>query len=691
MGHRSWLVVLGVLASMALPDQSVIAQNLESNRRAHLAEGIPITAHLSTLPHAPRISSGFSRSGSAISSAFDVTYYHLTLNLDRSRSPLIIGRVRVEGAALQDLETIELDLNVNMVVDVIFAESGQSLEFVHQADLLTITTPSAVSEGMRFAFDVVYHGTPQNQQPSSFVAGTRNGGQSYIWTLSEPYGGREWWPSEDHPSDKADSVRVTVTVPEPMVVGSNGLLESEIHHDNGTVTFDWVHRYPIASYLVSLAAGVYERRTDLYRRSADLAEQFGNASFPIVHFWYPDVPAYQGISAASGWRLTSDAMEELEDWFGPYPFSNEKYGNAHVTFRGGMEHQTMSSMGNIGIELISHELAHQWFGDQLTPLNWKDLWLNEGFATLGEMLVFESHPDYAGVQDILSDVYFNRALNAAGTLVLQDTTSVTNMFAFSRVYGKGWMVLRMIRGMVGDETFRAILRTYTAAEDLAYGNSRTEDFKKVVEQVSSRSFDTFFEQWVTEGTGYPRYEAVMEDISIPPMYRARITLRQTQEIDESNVSVFEMPVWLQVNTAGANILVLVENDAREQVYELDVPEQPESVLVDPERWILRSAVSLATEIESDVLPRSALSVDVYPNPARSTIQFSVKAPVSARPVAELYDLLGRRIWSRPLGRADGGAIVVRVDDIELAPGAYMLRVRDGENAVDRVVTLHGHR
>jgi len=642
--------------------------------------------------HRPRISSVLRAGNSSLSSeasAFDIGYYHLTLNLEANRSPVLIGRVRIEGTALSDLDAIVLDLLDNMVVDFVFSASGQVLAFDHDQDLLTITPGSSLFPGERYALDVIYHGTPQNRQPNTFRTGIRNGGQPFIWTLSEPFGAREWWPSEDHPSDKADSVRVTVTVEEPMVVGSNGLLESEVHHDDGTVTFNWIHRYPISSYLVSIAAGVYERTTDVYRRPTDLAQEFGHVSFPIEHYAYPDIPAYEGISSASGWHLTSTAMAVLEGWFGPYPFENEKYGNAHVTFRGGMEHQTLSSMGNIGIELISHELAHQWFGDKLTPLSWADLWLNEGFATLGEMLVFESDEDFSSVHDVLSDLYYSRAKNALGTLVLQDTTNESSMFSHARVYSKGWMVLRMIRGMTGNEVFRDILRSYASLEGVSYGSSRTEDFQAVVETKSARSFETFFDQWVYSGTGYPRYEALLEDISIPPLFRARITLEQVQGADESNVDVFEMPVELEIQTTTGSFSVVVDNSERTQVFEIDVPAEPVSVDIDPDRWILRGATSSATDIVLAEIPEGAFSLSVYPNPAESVLKFRVEGASSARPVAELYDILGRLIWTRPLGRAAEAPLYVEIDDIHLSSGSYLLRVRDAGHSKVKVVTVRG--
>ncbi len=650
------------------------------------AQQDPVTARL---PHAPRISSEPVQSGTAVSplaSAFDITYYHLTLNIDAQRDPILAGRVHVEGRSIGPVDSLVLDLSDNMTLDIVFSSTGDQLMTRHEGNLITIALPVPLQPGDSFGMDIVYHGNPANVGFGSFETGVRAAGDPFIWTLSEPYGAKEWWPSEDHPSDKADSVRITVTVPEPLVVGSNGLLLSEVHHLDNTVSFDWMHRYPIASYLVSIAAGDYKRTVDSYVRPQNLSQQFGSASFPIEHYAFRGSPAYEGINAASGWRLTSEAMAVLEDWFGPYPFAEEKYGNAHVTFSGGMEHQTLSSMGNIGIELISHELAHQWFGDKITPTSWRDLWLNEGFATMGEMLVFESSSDFSSVGSFLSDLYFHRARLSTGTLVLADTSDIFNMFSFPRVYAKRWMVLRMIRGMTGDAIFREILRSYANSPGAAYGGAKTKDFQDVVEQVTARSYQAFFDQWVYSGTGYPTYSAAIEDISTGSGNRARITLRQTQGPDESNIDAFEMRVWLQIRTTAGSVLYNVENTLREQSYEVTIPGAPLGVEVDPERWILRGDASSATTVVEEGLP-SHLSVSVYPNPTGSVIGFRVDAPSATRPIAELYDILGRRVWTRQIGRTNGAPIYEVVDDIRLPAGTYVLRVRSQRTFVDRVATI----
>jgi len=662
-----------------------------------LSEGQNAFAHeLSGLPHPPRQARPLTQATTGArprQDAFDVHYYHLDLNLDGDRSPELIGRVRILGTARSRIDTLEWDLFNAMEVVSVTDQNGDALRFIHapaQApDKLLILPSQTVEAGEQQSIEIAYQGNPVfDGARGGYQSGLRSGGDPYIWTLSEPYGSSAWWPTEDHPSDKADSVRVTLTVPEGMTAASNGMLISEQHHEEGTVTFDWLHRHPISTYLVSIAAGDYDRIVETYVRPAHLAAEFGPAEVPIEHYVYKDIPAFEGIGSTSGWRLTANAMAAQEDWFGPYPFADEKYGHAHVTFRGGMEHQTISSMGNIGIELVAHELAHQWYGDAITPVSWRDLWLNEGFATLGEMLTFEADPTFASVRDVLFDLYYERARAAAGTLVLADTTDAADMFSHGRVYAKGWMVLRMIRYHIGDERFREVLRAWAAHPDARYGTATTQQFQETVEQVTGTDWSRFFEQWVTRGTGLPTFTVDWEDTSTASSNRIRLHVAQTQQLPLSNVEAFALRLPLWVRTAGSTYLILLDVGAREETADIALPERPLALHIDPERWILRSDAPVgANRDEGFVAMGSPLTVDVAPHPAQGPIHVHIaaKEPLGSSVHVSLYDMSGRRWWSTE--QAPGGALMT-LSIPPPAAGRYLLRVQSGRHVHEQLVVVH---
>jgi len=621
------------------------------------------------------------RSSSA-SDDIDVTYYHLNLDLDRARSPILMGSVRVDGRAMQDVTSISLDLFDGMTVDSVTTPGGTRLDFNHINNLVTAGFPGSIPSGQQVSAVVYYRGNPRTKNFGSFSWGQNPSGQPYLWTLSEPYNAMEWWPNKDNPADKADSVRVTVRIPSNMRVGSNGVLESETNHGDGTTTYGWVHRYPISTYLVSVSAGEYDVFNQTYVRPDSLAQEFGPLSLPVIHYAYPGDNAFEGIDKPipNGWKRVLEVLPVFEYWFGPYPFPDEKYGHAKVTFRGGMEHQTMSSLGGISLGLVAHELGHMWYGDAVTNRSWRDLWLHEGFATMSEMLFWESDLDQFG--DSWNDSffgvggsggYFDKALRAQGTLVLEDTTNVNDMFASTRIYSKGFMVLRMLRRIVGDENFRAILRGFAMDPALRFGTATTADFERIAEQVYGRSLDSFFEQWVYTGTGFPRYSLSWSQTSGNGPVTVSLELRQTQ----NGTTTFEMPIEVLFETGGGPIRVVLDNSKRTQSYSIPMDRRVGSVQIDPDRWILRDpAVTLvSTEDVSELPVRSPPSVELYPNPARSAFSVRIRSNSGGRQTIRLVSLTGHVVFEQDERFVSPGESSVHINLPRwMASGLYLLEV-----------------
>ena len=408
-----------------------------------------------------------------------------------------------------------------------------------------------------------------------------------------------------------------------------------------------------------------------------------------MHYAYRNTTAFEGVDIYSGWKRVVDVLPVFESWFGAYPFPAEKYGHAEFTFGGGMEHQTMSSMGGSSLTLIAHELAHQWFGDLITMRRWPHLWLNEGFATYAELLYWQARPDlYPGAFEQRFDLYYHRALNASGTLVVEDTTSVSNLFNSSRVYAKGGMVLHMLRGLLGDSAFREVLLAYTQDEAVRYGTATTADFQRAAESISGESLDTFFRQWVTEGTGYPVYEVAWGYEAVGASYELTVTIEQTQEMPLSSVEVFEMPVTLALQTEGGEQRVHVFNDQRLQNYVFEVAARPVGVVFDPDRLILRDVTVRGVPVEATPeAPSHTRLAAIYPNPATSAIhvRFDLAEPAGVR--LTLRDVLGRRVrvlMDRPL---QAGTYEETFTVSDIAPSVYLLRLDAGDHHITGPVAI----
>jgi aminopeptidase N len=616
--------------------------------------------------HVPR------NSFSVASANFDATFYHLDLNIDMVDDSLV-GVVRVEGRVINAaLTKLTLDLAASMHVTAISLAGGGALAFTHSGAALKITLPAAQSVGTLVAVDIRYRGIPVANDFGNFVFGTRTNGDRFAWSLSEPYGAREWWPCKDHPSDKADSVRVTVTVPSAYRVGSQGLLVGE-NVNGANTTYDWLSHYPIASYLISVAVGKYVRYQDTYVRSPALAADYGPLALPLDHLVYND----NQHDLPSGWALTADALDVEESWFGPYPFANEKYGHSEFTFGGGMEHQTMTSIGSGSIAVVSHELAHQWYGDSISPKRWAHLWLNEGFATYAEILYWEARAaTFPGAYDAVLRGNYRGARRATGTLVLQDTTSVQDMFDGYRVYAKGAMVLYMLRYVTGDAVFKQIMQAYAADPAVRYGNAVTADFQRVAETVSGLDLDAFFREWVTDGTGYPTYAATSTwQAAGGGNNHVTVTLSQQQTPSQSNMYVFEMPVEIAVyNMSSADTLIeihreRVQNNERSQTFEFDVAQKPAKVSVDPDKRILRSDT-----VTNFTIPSYPTISSIGPNPTNGILTIHYLLDRDSRVDIHVYDVGGRRVLTQTDSNVSMGAQSVDLDTSPLASGVYFMQL-----------------
>jgi aminopeptidase N len=385
---------------------------------------------------------------------------------------------------------------------------------------------------------------------------------------------------------------------------------------------------------------------------------------PLQDLVYDDVANGQ----PNEWALVGDMIEVFEEWYGPYPFADEKYGHAETTFGGGMEHQTMSSMGASTVGLVSHELAHQWFGDEISPRTWPHLWLNEGFATFSELVYWEERAaTYPGTYENYLTSRYNTAKSASGTLVLEDTTSVNYMFSYSRVYAKGAVVLNMLRYVIGDSLFKATLRTYAADAQVEYGVASTNDFKRVAETVSGIDLDSFFDQWVVTGTGYPTYQLNSFWQPSAGGYTVWASVLQTQVMPQSNVYAFEMPLVIAVQTTAGEERFLVYNDQRTQNYQLFVSSEPTTVTIDPDKAILRTDNVATGMADNTPLPYPIRSLSPNPVSESMRLEFSVSGEV----FLEVYDVAGRRVMDEVVFTSRGGVTVL--DTSNLSSGVYFLR------------------
>ena len=562
---------------------------------------------------------------------YDVTYHKLEFTVDPAVN-FISGKVTTTFIALSDLSNVTFDF-YKKTTDAFAISSvkknGQSLSFVHNSNHeLVITLPAKQTTGTEATIEITYSGTPPANGFNAFTTTTHGLASSpVLFTLSEPYGARDWWPCKQDLNDKVNSIDVYITAPSSYVSVSNGI-EPEAPVINGSnKTTHFHHGYPIPAYLIAIAVTNYS----VYNQQAGLGTS-SSPFFPIVNYIYPENQQFTPSSLA----VTPNIVNFFETLVGDYPFRNEKYGHAEFSWGGGMEHTTVSFMGGWSRSLIAHELAHQWFGDKVTCGTWKDIWLNEGFATYLASLVIENLDGQAAFVADKSNMISSITSTPGGGVYLTEAeaTDVNRIFSSRLSYNKGAMVLNMLRFKLGDALFFQALKNYLNDSKLAYKYAVTSDLQAHLEAVYGSSLSEFFNDWVYN-QGYPTYSITAQNISEG---QAKITVNQSTS--HSSVSFFEMP--LPIRLLGAGRLthdIVVNNMVNGEQFTVAVPFVVTGIQFDPNKDLI-SKNNTATLETADF--NIAQSIVLYPNPASDLLRIEMPDNFTLEKV-RIYNALGQLI------------------------------------------------
>lgn len=535
---------------------------------------------------------------------YDLKYHRLEWFLDPNVNYIDGSVTSYFEPTTEGFQQINFNLATALTVTEVLYH-GQAITFNHTDEaLLEISLPQTIPSGQLDSVKIVYEGAPMHTGFGSFRKGITHEGNPIIWTLSEPFGAKDWWPCKLDLNDKIDSIDVIVSSPLPYRVASNGLLVSETQVGSGAI-YHWKHRYPITAYLIAVAVADFE----VY---SNFVPVDNGPDIEVLNYVYPE-KLEQAMAATPS---TVEMMQLFNELFGLYPFADEKYGHAQFGFGGGMEHQTMSFMGGWSHALQAHELAHQWFGDKVTCGSWQDIWLNEGFATYLEGLTYENGLGTTGWYDWLQGRINKVTEQPDGSVWVQDSTNINQIFSGRLSYAKGGMLLHMLRWKMGDEVFFQALRNYLNDPELAFGYAKTENLKAHLESQSESDLTPFFEDWFY-GEGYPSYQINWwsENESI------QVHIQQTTS--HPSVDFFEMPVPIQFSGQGQDSIVVFDHTFSGQQFSVALPFEPEEVVFDPELWIVSKDNSVSNSVVSTAdLDLLANKIQTYPNPARGFITLS---------------------------------------------------------------------
>jgi peptidase M1-like protein/thrombospondin type 3 repeat protein len=539
-------------------------------------------------------------------SPVDVERYTIAIRVQPAPARRVDGTVRMQArVAAAPISTLVVGLYKDMSVTSIVTGTGTPLSSSHPDNFLTITLDRTYNPGELVDFTIAYGGKPASANGGyAFLFATHGpNNDPIISSLSEPDFATVWWPCIDRPDDKA-IVDMDLTVPNTLTGVSNGVLIGTTDNGDGTRTFRWRSSYEISTYLVSVAISNYFTWTDYYTPVT------GGPVMPVQNWVYGE----QAAAAQTDLSVTVPQLTFFSTLFGEYPFVAEKYGHAIFPFNGGMEHQTVTSYGGTLIRgdhrydwIVAHELAHQWWGDAVGPMEWPEIWLNEGFATYCEAL-WQEHLGGPGAYHTYMASLDSRPFCAT----IYDPPASCDLFGHT-VYDKGAWVLHMLRHIVGDTAFFQGMRDYYVAYKGA--NATTTLFKEVMQNASGLDLGPFFDRWIYV-TGEPAYRFGWTRASTPAGWVTHLRIEQTQITPP-----FTMPIDIRVTWPGGSQTFVVQNSGVAQDIALPpVPAAPTAVDFDPDVWILWTLnfMTLA-DADLDGVPDTADNCAQVSNPAQQDL------------------------------------------------------------------------
>jgi aminopeptidase N len=590
---------------------------------------------------------------------YDIKKLKFNLNVTDT-STYIVGDVTTWAVVTADsLPYYLFELDSTVVLDSA-KFNGSSVSVISSGNLRKIHTSPALPVGRYFNAEIFYHGTP-SASGGFFNALTHDvsaHGTHMVYSLSDPYAAKNWWPAKQDIDDKIDTVDMFVTVPAGVTDGSNGvLLGVDSVSRPGYSIFHWQTHYPIDYYLISIAVAKFAE----YKSYVTLP---GSTDSMLVQNFLIDTATFNPL-----YKNNVDSIGQIIQYystlFGRYPFWQEKYGICYTTLAGGMEHQTMTTIGVPYTYVIAHELCHQWFGDHVTYATWGDVWLSEGFATFSEQLFLDHFWGSAAALAHRQNYIVTATGTPCGSVYVSDTSGPSSIFSYTYVYAKAEAVVEMLRYIAPtDSLFFSVLKAYQ--QQYAFGNASTANLKAIADSVYSMNLDTFFNQWIYR-QGYPQYNIRWNQIG-STVY---VELIQVPSCPGS-VSLFRTPVELKLHGTTADTIVKVYNNIDTQVFSFNWSVHMSSVVLNPDAVILCSSLAPFTHdatlgIGTANMPHNPTNIKVFPNPTENFWELK-DLPDNAD--LKLTDKNGKLLWE-----GHSRKNYAEIPGAGLQPGNYFLSVQ----------------
>ena len=600
---------------------------------------------------------------------YDVKFYFLDITVSDT-STYIEGNTTINAQAIVVVDTFAFELDTTMHISKIRINGTEYTEDFYRIDNYpenVIVPINNVFEGDIISAQVFYSGTPPS---GSFFVGVDNDysstwQKSMTWTLSEPFAASDWFAVKQDLEDKADSCWVFLTTSSDNMAGSQGILTDVVDLGDGNTRYEWKSKYPIDYYLISFAVSEYQD----YSIYAHPDEMNGD-SILIQNFIYDSPGCLEHYQAEID--ATPEMIELLSDLYILYPFNEEKYGHCLTKLGGGMEHQTMTTIGGFWFGLVAHELGHMWFGDNVTCATWSDIWINEGFATYSDYLCrYYIQGDSTGTAFIIERQ--NSAISSSGgsTYIPENLIYPGNewrIFDGRLSYNKGAAIIHTLRHEIqDDDLFFDVMATFLT--EFTDSTATGDDFKEVAENVSGMDFEQFFEQWYY-GEGYPIYDFIWHS-SASEFYLTSI------QTTSSSTPLFDMLMdYKLLFKDGSDTIVTFCQTENINQFTIYTGKTVTSIQIDPDHWTMEKVNSIIIDdIEETEKP---IYFTIGPNPVTNLLHIYFLNPSNKIKEITIKDISGKTVFLTKTTDKQ-----LRLNTSELNSGVYIVSVSDGTDVLVR--------
>lgn len=652
---KIWIAVFGLLPLFSLAQIADEIYPLECREKC-------------VLPQLPGATSRIAYYQYPSMNKYDLKYLKIDITAE-TNNRYIIGSSLTRSVVRQTLDTFICELKSNMIVDSAFINGVKISSFTQSNDHVFVPIASALPVNATVEALFYYRGTTSSLGVfAGTVAGTT---LSYTATLSESYQAREWFPIKQLLNDKIDSADVWITTSPVNLAGANGLLQEVVTLGNGKKQYRWKTRYAQNYYMPSFSVGNYQEYKN-YAKPTSMAPD----SILVQHYIAPDA-AYLTSNKVNLDR-TPPFVEKLSELYGLYPFKNEKYGHTQANIGGGMEHQTMSTVSSFGATLVAHELAHQWFGDNVTCSSWNDIWINEGFATYSEYLMMEKLPTLFTTTPTayMNSIHANVMTVTNGSVFVPNASlfDENRIFSSRLSYNKGAAIIHNLRFEVqNDNQFFQILQQFQNQYKNSFASAT--DFQNVAQAVSGKNFSDFFNQWYY-GEGYPTFNV---DYS---KQGDSLVLYVNQTVSAGTITPFFKGLYeFTINTSSGDTTVLVNQQFNNQTFKFRSNRTPTGLVVDPNNWVINKTGSITTALPAPVDRSSEVVLSPCPGPGPYRVQY----PARLFSTLEIYDAQGKRIGMQTISNLQTQSQI----DAVLAAGFYLIRLSGkGQMATKKLIAIY---